>query len=331
MPPLTHTTTPLPDVSEDDLRVGHLIDIAAGERDGGHEAVRDGTPPGDTSGVDIAAVILGFPSDRGVIVNRGRAGAADGPAAIREKLYRLTPDARDRARHVRVLERTTDMGDVTLGERLEANQEALGETIAPFIKEGIIPIILGGGHETAFGHFLGHVYAGREVGVLNWDAHTDVRALSDGRPHSGSPFRQILTHLSGSCSGYTVAGLLPHQVSSAHVDWIVDRAGEVLWRDEITESVVGELYRSLSKPTMVTFDLDAVDQTSAPGVSAPAPGGLNPDVWLHAAYEAGRSPAVISMDVVELNPRFDPDGRTARLAALTVWTFLRGVSERIAG
>lgn len=79
---------------------------------------------------------------------------------------------------------------------------------------------------------------------------------------------------------------------------------------------------------MVSFDLDAVDQAYAPGVSAPATGGLDVDVWLHAAFEAGCNPEVASMDVVELNPRFDPDGRTARLAALTVWTFLRGLSER---
>lgn len=314
---LTQASVSLPDVSEDDLRVGHLISHSTAELDQG--------------GADRTAVLVGFPSDAGVAINGGRVGASGGPAAIRDRLYRLTPDARNRPKFVDMLERTSDLGDVVLGERIDANQEALGETIAPFIKKGIVPIVLGGGHETAFGHFLGHVYAGRDVGVLNWDAHPDVRPLIGGRPHSGSPFRQMLTHLSGSCRGYTVAGLLPHQVSSAHVDWIIAHEGEVIWRDDVTRSGIRELYRGLAVPTMASFDLDAVDQASAPGVSAPAAGGLDPDVWLHAAYEAGRCTAVVSMDVVELNPQFDPDGRTARLAALTVWTFLRGLSERIAG
>lgn len=311
MPYLTQTAIALPDVLEDDLRVGHLINHSQME--------------------EMMAVIVGFPSDAGVALNGGRLGAAAGPRAVREGLYRLTPDALDRPRFVHLLERISDLGDLALVEGLDANQEALGEVIAPFIKDGIIPIILGGGHETAFGHFLGHVYTGREVRVLSWDAHPDVRPLIDEQPHSGSPFRQMLTHLSGSCRGYTVAGLLPHQVSSAHVDWVIANEGEVIWRDDLTRSGITELYRSLGVPTMVSFDLDAVDQASAPGVSAPAIGGLDADVWLHAAYEAGRSPAVVSIDIVELNPRFDPDGRTARLAALTVWTFLRGLSERIAG
>ncbi len=317
MPHLTPASIPLPNVSEDDLRIGHVIERASKGR--------------DAEGEQVAAVIIGYPSDAGVAINGGRVGAAGGPGAIRDRLYRLTPDARDQSRFVHLLERISDLGDLTLGEQIEADQEALGATVAPFIKEGIIPIILGGGHETAFGHFLGHVYAGRDVGVLNWDAHPDVRPLIDERPHSGSPFRQMIAHLSGSCRGYTVAGLLPHQVSRAHVEWIVAREGKVIWRDEVTPSAVTEVYRGLNVPTMVSFDLDAVDQLSAPGVSAPATGGLDAGVWLHAAYEAGRSPAVVSMDLVELNPRFDPDGRTARLAALTVWTFLRGLSERIAG
>ena len=79
---------------------------------------------------------------------------------------------------------------------------------------------------------------------------------------------------------------------------------------------------------MATFCLDAVDQAFAPGVSAPGGGGLEPRLWLHAAETAGRCPDVRSIDVVELNPRFDRDEQTARLAALTVWHFLRGVSQR---
>lgn len=76
------------------------------------------------------------------------------------------------------------------------------------------------------------------------------------------------------------------------------------------------------------FDLDAVDQAQAPGVSAPAGGDLDRDLWLHAAYWAGRCQNVTSTDVVELNPRADVDNRTARLATLTVMEILRGLCDR---
>jgi Arginase family len=59
------------------------------------------------------------------------------------------------------------------------------------------------------------------------------------------------------------------------------------------------------------------------------PDGQRPgSLWLAAAEAAGAKPLVRSADVVELNPAYDLDGRTARLAALTVWRLLRGVASR---
>jgi arginase family enzyme len=77
-----------------------------------------------------------------------------------------------------------------------------------------------------------------------------------------------------------------------------------------------------------TWGIDAVSQSEAPAVSAPGPGGLRSELWLEAAYQAGRSRAVTSADVVELNPAADRDDQTARLAAITVWRMLRGLADR---
>ena len=91
---------------------------------------------------------------------------------------------------------------------------------------------------------------------------------------------------------------------------------------------VESIYAAHEYDTLVTFDLDAVDQAAAPGVSAPATAGLSPHIWLYAAYCAGKCSTVRSIDVVELSPPLDQDGRTARLAARTVWEFLRGLAAR---
>src|ERR687884_322191 len=49
--------------------------------------------------------------------------------------------------------------------------------------------VLVGGHETAYGHYLGYVRAGRPVGIINLDAHLDLRPVEGGRGNSGTPFR----------------------------------------------------------------------------------------------------------------------------------------------
>jgi formiminoglutamase len=306
----------LPETADDDPRLGHLIR----------------TDPADLEDAEgPEAVLVGFPSDEGVRRNGGRPGASKAPVEIRHRLYGLTPDPRTEGGMERLLRRTVDAGDVRVTGDVEADQERLGRVLGEWLSEGTFVVVLGGGHETAFGHFLGHMEAGFEPEILNWDAHPDVRPVGEGGAHSGSPFRQALLHPSGACRGYTVAGLLPHAVSAAHRRFLEKEGCRVRWRDETGPATPTELFGALSGPTLASFDLDAVDQAWAPGVSAPAAGGLDSGVWLAAAEAAGRSPAVRSVDVVELNPRFDPDGRTARLAALTVWRLLRGLADRQAG
>jgi formiminoglutamase len=307
----------LPSTTTDDPRIGTLA---------GHAL---------TAGDWPLVAIVGFPCDEGVRRNGGRAGARDAPDRIRELFYRLTPGPD--ARLVECIRRLLDFGNVRAADALEAAQQRLARVVGACLERGTIPIVLGGGHETAFGHFQGYALADRRVSILNWDAHPDVRPLRDARGHSGSPFRQALEDRSGACAHYTVAGLLPHAVSAAHLEFLAQHDTTIVWRNEITRERIVALYDRSDEGTgtavsrMASFDLDAVDQAFAPGVSAPACGGITPDLWLDAALHAGRSPHVTSIDIVEMNPRYDEGDRTARLAALTVWTFLRGVSERRRG
>jgi formiminoglutamase len=200
--------------------------------------------------------------------------------------------------------------------------------VATLIKAGTIPILLGGGHETSFGHFLGYALSSRQVSILNIDAHPDVRPLVEGKPNSGSPFRQALEHCSRSCRDYTVMGLNPHTVAHWQVEYILSHGGHCLWQGDFTLVDFEKYLAQTSAPTMVTFDLDVLDQAFAPGVSAPNANGTVPSLWLQLALLAGISEKVTSLDITELNPKYDIDDRTARIAALAIWKFLWGIGKR---
>lgn len=301
----------IPKTQENDLRIGHLIQT---ERD---------------SGNTVRAAINGFPSDEGVRRNNGRPGAAGAPDEIRKHLYKMTPPPEEKELYTDLVGATLDLGNLSVTMDLESAQNDMGKIVAELLAEDILPIILGGGHETAFAHFLGYAEAGLKTAIFNLDAHTDVRNLKDGKAHSGSPFRQAIEHPGGSCSKYLVAGLQPHSVAEAHLNYISEQGGSCVFRDETNiTSISGMFYEHDSERLMVTFDMDAVDQSYAPGVSAPCANGLHHDLWLTAAYLAGRNEQVSSFDLSEVNPSFDSDGQTARLAALTIWQFLLGLSQR---
>ena len=272
-------------------------------------------------------VVLGFPSDEGVKRNGGRSGASQAPDRIRQFLFGLCPDSRHFERHSQLISKTVDFGNLILSNNLEENQVQLGYVVAQVLADGKIPIVLGGGHETTFGHFLGYEHAERDVFAVNLDAHPDVREKIDQLGHSGSPFRQILES-SRVKTGYAVLGLQPSAVSAQHIDYLRREGINFGFRDTFDISEYKTVLQSVEIPILASFDIDVCDVSIAPGVSAPAVDGLRAIDLLETMFEAGRSPNVHSMDVVEVNPEFDIDNRTSRLAARGIWIYLLGLSSR---
>lgn len=300
---LTPSETNLPSARAGETRIGDLISQAR----------------------DPAAVVVGFPSDTGVERNGGRVGAAGGPAAIRSALFRYTPGSEEMEGFWR---HTLDLGDYKITGNLEADQAGLADVLRPYLSRDIVCVVLGGGHETAYGHFLAHALEGRSIHILNVDAHPDVRPLIDGKGHSGSPFRQALEHGDCPALSYAVFGLAPHATANSLLEYLDRHPTRRIWNHEASPDRFDDLLGGETGDLMVTFDVDVFDQTIAPGVSAPTADGLGRDVGYRAAYSAGVSSRVRSFDVSEMNPKFDRDNQTARFAAMLVWHFIEGLATR---
>jgi formiminoglutamase len=302
----------------DDPRLGEVVVFRS--RDS--EAVQPGQ-----------AVLIGFPQDEGVRRNQGRPGAAFAPDAIRGWLYRMTLGDPTRECDLASLP-PLDAGNVRILVDLEETQQALAEVVAGVLNQGGVPVVLGGGHETAYGVFLGYVAAGRPVGIVNVDAHLDVRPLLDGRGHSGSPFRQALEHPTAPLGRYVCLGAEPHVNCRAHWRYAQKRGCVVRWRDELRPSlahhvaVEGERMAGAGYAVHVSVDADAVCIADVPGVSAPNPVGLAGAEVIAAARLAGAAFEISGLDLVEINPRFDRDGQSARWGAMLVWNFLVGLLDR---
>jgi formiminoglutamase len=282
------------------------------------------------------AVLVGFPSDEGVRRNHGRPGASEAPDVIRDYFYRLTSwDALAQADIGNI--ECLDLGNLRIDKSLAQAQEDLGQLIGAILQSEAAPIILGGGHETAFGHYLGYVAAGVKCGIINVDAHLDVRSYEAG-PHSGSPFRQALEHQTHplKSGGYVVLGAQRQSVAQAHCRYVLQRGGRIHWQtpDMEVKNTVALFCEELDRlahdneAIMVSVDADAFHQADVPGVSAPNPCGLDGRVFPEIAFQAGLNAKVRSLDLVEINPQFDRDGQSARWAALGIRQFLVGLALR---
>ena len=268
------------------------------------------------------AVILGFGSDAGVRRNMGRTGAASAPAAIRAALGPLAFHL-DREVH--------DAGDVTVtGDALEAGQARAGLAITSLLDAGQLPVVLGGGHETAFASYLGvagsaAVREGLRVGVLNLDAHFDLR--DEAVPSSGTPFLQMARAeaAAGRELKYAVVGIsrpnntraLFRTAEDLGVDYLLDEDCSA----EATSVFVAAFLAQVDA-LYLTIDLDVLPASVAPGVSAPAAYGVPLPVISAVCRQVAASGKLLHLDIAELNPEFDIDGRTAKVAARLVNTLL---------
>jgi len=266
--------------------------------------------------------LVGFASDEGVRRNGGRVGAAEGPEALRTALAPL-------ALHVDVP--LHDAGTVVVdGEDLEGGHDELAAVMAPLVDAHDLVVVLGGGHETAYGSYLGRTRAvrlqGKRIGVVNLDAHFDLRQAD--RPSSGTPFLQMAEadEQAGRDFDYTVVGIA-RPLNTPVLFETADRLGvryvlDVDATPTHLPDVLGVIDDVLTRVDAVhlSIDLDVLPAAAAPGVSAPAAFGVPIEVLDAICDRIAASGKLVVLDVVELCPRLDIDGHTARAAARLVTT-----------
>jgi formiminoglutamase len=134
---------------------------------------------------------------------------------------------------------------------------------------------------------------------------------------------------------YVCLGAQPHSVSRQHWLFAQEHGCAVRWCSEVRHCLAQQFLAAYNRlktagcQVYATIDADAVQSADVPGVSAPNVTGLSGAEVSACARLAGSCPQVSSLDVVEVNPRFDRDGQSARWGALVVWNFLVGLASRV--
>lgn len=274
--------------------------------------------------------LIGFSSDEGVRRNKGRLGAKNGPNHIRSQIGNM-PVHRDFS--------VNDAGNILCeNEDLESAQDALATTIKDVLTQNSLPIVLGGGHEVAYGSFQGVLRYLLEkidspedmnLGIINFDAHFDLR--SENRVTSGTPFLNA-AHLSQKHNidfNYLCLGVAEHGNTKVLFD-TADRLNTTYLYDHelATHKITAALpqienFIKKMDYIYITIDLDVFPAYLTPGVSAPCAKGITLESFERIFELIIESKKVILLDIAECNPEFDIDNRTAKLAAYLVYQYIQ--------
>lgn len=264
-------------------------------------------------------IFLGFASDEGIIRNQGRPGAKLGPNHIKTQLAKLPLHApKD----------YLDLGNILCeANQLESAQTQFAKLISLCHEHGHNTVALGGGHEIAWAHYLGLATHYPNLGIINFDAHFDLRPYQKGDlGTSGTPFSQIAAHCQehNRPFHYTCLGIQPFGNTACLFERARELGVNYLTAKDIYEtSLTNQLailddWMQSVEHVYLTLCLDVLAECFAPGVSAPQPLGLSPWQIIPLLRHIVQSGKVVSFDVAELSPPLDQNEKTARLAALII-------------
>lgn len=245
----------------------------------------------DINNLDVDHIIFGISEDIGVYANYGQTGTYKTWEAVIKVLLNIQNNAFTKPKRILILghldysearkmvnEKTSKKNIAKARAFVEEIDKDVTHLVSTIIKAGKTPIVIGGGHNNAYGNIKGLSLSKNEsVNVINFDAHTDFRA-EEGR-HSGNGFSY--TYAEGFLKNYFIFGLHENYTSDKlfktlnkvkAIKYNTYEALEV--RNELDYNL--ELDRGLnhisSKPFGIEIDCDAIENIPS---SAATPSGFS--------------------------------------------------------
>lgn len=299
-------------------------------------------PLGSLSDIGSGYVaVLGAPYDS--TVGLGRHGTRYGPRAIREEschyagFYCSMPDRThvdfELGRGFRIPDPLplVDLGDVDcFPVDVEATTTSVAQAMRSVVETDALPFLFGGDHYLVYPSFKGVSEAllaedpDVRIGYLHIDSHTDLfdEMPFTGRYNHGTSVRRITESPGISIPHMAWIGLNGRLVSKEQYDFAASNDLRFVTAAEVAgegwQAVVQDTIDAVSEAdrVYVSIDIDVVDGSDAPGTTAVVYEGISASRFVSILEMVGTIPNLVAVDLVEVAPRFDPVGRTARLAAL---------------
>ncbi|TBW35389.1 agmatinase [Siculibacillus lacustris] len=276
---------------------------------------------GSLEGIDVA--ILGIPSDSG---GPYRTGARFAPNAIRAMSVMLRPINPYRG-GVNIFEtlRVRDVGDCgVVPGYLEESYRLIEEAVTAIAAAGVVPMSLGGDHSVTLPQLRALARRHGPLALVHFDSHSDTwdSYFAGLRYSAGTPFRRAVEEDIVDAAHSIQIGMRGSLFSPTDVSQSVELGYEVLTTDDVfalgAEKLAERIRaRTAGRPVFLTFDMDFVDPSAAPGVQTPEAGGFSAHETLTILRKLNGL-NLVGGDVVETNPLYDGPGQITALLAATI-------------
>ena len=278
----------------------------------------------DASGLDVA--IVGVPLDIGT---SNRTGSRYGPRQIRTESVLVRPYRMATGAAPFDSFQVADTGDVALNAYdLPASIRLIEQHYDAMLQADVIPISLGGDHTVSLPILRALARKHGPMALVHVDAHADTNDEMFGEKIThGTIFRRAIEEKLVEPDAMVQIGLRATGYSAEDFDWARSQGVQVVQAEDCWYQSLAPLMDEVrtrigaEKPCYLSFDIDGLDPSVAPGTGTPEPAGLTASQGLEVIRGcAGLN--LVGCDLVEVSPPYDPSGNTALLAGNLVFEML---------
>ena len=278
----------------------------------------------DASGLDVA--IVGVPLDIGT---SNRTGTRYGPRQIRTESVLVRPYSMATGAAPFDSFQVADTGDVALNAYdLPASIRLIEQHYDELLQADVIPVSLGGDHTVSLPILRALARKHGPMALVHVDAHADTNDEMFGEKIThGTIFRRAIEEKLVEPDAMVQIGLRATGYSAEDFDWARSQGVKVVQAEECWYQSLAPLMNEIrtrfgaERPCYLSFDVDGLDPSVAPGTGTPEPAGLTASQGLEIIRGcAGLN--LVGCDLVEVSPPYDPSGNTALLAGNLVFEML---------
>lgn len=278
----------------------------------------------NTDGLD--ACFIGVPIDTGVT---NRSGTRFGPRYIRVESALIRKYNYDTGADPFSSIQVADIGDVEVNlYNLEACCDVIRTKYKEIIKNGCRPLTLGGDHTIAYPILQAMAAKYGPVAMVHVDAHSDVADSFSGQKIThGTPFQRAMEENLLDCKKVFQIGIRGSVGNSVKEhDYQKEKGFRVITAKECWYKSMVPLMEEVREtigdtPTYISFDIDSLDPSYAPGTGTPEIGGLTSFQGMEI-IQGCRGLNIVGCDLVEVSPPYDTTGTTALTGANLLFEML---------
>ena len=282
--------------------------------------------PAHPEATDLDIAIIGVPLDIGT---SNRSGTRFGPRQVRSESVLVRPYGMATRAAPFDSFQIADIGDVPLNTfNLGKSIELIEEHYDRVVELGARPVTIGGDHTITLPILRALKKKHGPMALIHVDAHADINDVMFGEKIAhGTIFRRALEEGLVDGGKMTQIGLRATGYSAEDFDWSRNQGVRVVQAEECwyrsLEPLMQEVRQRVGEdtPTYLSFDIDGLDPSVAPGTGTPEPAGLTASQGLEiirGAFGAN----LIGADLVEVSPPYDTSGNTSLLAANLLFEML---------